>query len=87
MQVGMFPAGGVTLDLARLVTREVDYLGSFRFLDEITDAVNLLATGTDLAPMLTYTFDVRDAETAFRTALDRKISNKGILQFVSEAEP
>ncbi len=29
MQVGMFPAGDVTLDLARLVKREVDYLGSF----------------------------------------------------------
>ncbi|MGH3894228.1 MAG: zinc-binding dehydrogenase [Rhodococcus qingshengii] len=29
VQVGMFPAGDVTLDLARLVKREVDYLGSF----------------------------------------------------------
>ncbi|MFB9783565.1 MULTISPECIES: zinc-binding dehydrogenase [Rhodococcus] len=55
VQVGMLPAGDISLDPARLVTREVDYLGSFRFLDEITDAVKLLAAGTDLTPMLTHT--------------------------------
>lgn len=82
VQVGMLPAGDITLDLARLVTREVDYLGSFRFLDEVTDAVNLLAAGTDLTPMLTHTFDVADAESAFRTALDRTISNKVVLKLI-----
>ena len=64
VQVGMLPAGDITLDLGRLVTREADYLGSFRFLNEFTDAVKLLATRTDLAAMLTHTFYVRDAETA-----------------------
>ena len=82
MQVGMLPAGDIILDLARLVTKEVDYRGSFRFLDEITDAVNLLAAGADLAPMLTHTLDIGDAEVAFRTALDRTLSNKVLASIV-----
>lgn len=81
VQVGMLPTGEVPMDLALLVTREVSYLGSFRFIDEITDAVDLLSAGLDLEPMLTHTFVVDDAQLAFSTALDRNSASKVLLDF------
>jgi L-idonate 5-dehydrogenase len=81
VQVGMLPQGEAAMDLALLVTREVSYHGSFRFLDEITDAVELLSSGLDIEPMLTHTFGIDDAPAAFATALDRNRASKVMLDF------
>ncbi|TWS20342.1 zinc-binding dehydrogenase, partial [Tsukamurella conjunctivitidis] len=42
VQVGNTPAGEVPSALGQLVTREIEYIGSFRFVDEITDAVRAM---------------------------------------------
>jgi len=82
VQVGNLPAGLVQAELAALVSREIDYRGTYRFVDEISDALAYLADGLDVEPVLTHTFDADDAEEAFRTATDRSTgSSKVLLKF------
>lgn len=68
VQVGNLPGGAHPADLAALVSREIDYRGSYRFVDEISDALRLLADGLDVEPMLTHTFDLDQVEQAFHVA-------------------
>lgn len=51
--------------------QEIDYRGSLRFVDEITDGVRALA----------HTFHADDAYTAFETALDPSVAGKVLLSF------
>jgi L-idonate 5-dehydrogenase len=82
VQVGNLPAGHVTVELAALVSREIDYRGTYRFVDEISTALDYLAGGLDVEPVLTHTFDADDAAEAFRTASDRGTgSSKVLLKF------
>ncbi|WP_152362675.1 L-idonate 5-dehydrogenase [Microlunatus speluncae] len=68
VQVGNLPGGPQPADLAALVSRELDYRGSYRFVDEITDALRLLAGGLDIEPLLTHTFDLGQVTEAFEVA-------------------
>ena len=45
VQVGNLPGTAVSAVLGDLVTREITWIGSYRFIDEITDAVRPCATG------------------------------------------
>jgi L-idonate 5-dehydrogenase len=40
VQVGNLPADEVSAALGNIVTREIDYRGSYRFIDEISEALN-----------------------------------------------
>ena len=71
VQVGNMPAGEVPAALGQIVTREIEYVGSYRFIDEISDAIQAMADGLDVEPLLTHTFDIDDALEAFQTAGDR----------------
>lgn len=79
VQVGNLPAGEVPVALGQLVTREIEYVGSYRFADEITDAIQAMAEGLDVEPLLTHTFDIAEAEEAFRTASDRSLGSSKVL--------
>lgn len=68
VQVGNLPVGPQPTELAALVTREIDYRGSYRFVDEISDALELLADGLDVEPLLTHTFALERAVEAFTVA-------------------
>ncbi|MDQ0819352.1 L-idonate 5-dehydrogenase [Arthrobacter sp. V4I6] len=82
VQVGNLPAGPVSVELAALVSREIDYRGTYRFEDEISTALDYLADGLDVEPVLSHTFDADDAAEAFRTASDRGTgSSKVLLKF------
>lgn len=81
VQVGMLPPQAIPIDLSQLVTKEIDYRGSLRFVDEITDAVRALADGLDVDPLLAHTFHADDANTAFETALDPTVAGKVLLSF------
>ena len=62
--------------------REVDYRGTFRFVDEISTALQYLAEGLDIEPLLTHEFAAEDAVEAFRVAGDRGTgSSKVLLRF------
>lgn len=54
MKVGNLPGGEVPVALGGIVTREVTYRGSYRFVDEISDALRLMAEGVDVSPLMTY---------------------------------
>ncbi len=81
VQVGNLPAEAVQARLGRLVSREIDLRGSYRFVDEISDAVAALAEGLDIGPVVSHEFGLDDLEQAFATAADSRSSCKVLLRF------
>lgn len=74
VQVGNLPAGPHPTDLAALVSREIEYRGSYRFVDEISDALALLADGLDVEPMISHTYGLDRVAEAFEVAAGRDSS-------------
>ena len=70
VQVGNLPGAPSPVALGQLVTREITWIGSYRFVEEITDALRAMADGLDVTPLVTHTVDLADAVTALRTAAD-----------------
>lgn len=79
VQVGNLPTTEISVALGQLVTREIDYRGSYRFVDEIADAIDLMRDGLDVEPILTHEFAIDDALTAFQTAADRSTGSSKVL--------
>ena len=79
VQVGNLPGGQVQAVLGNIVTREINYRGSYRFIDEITDAVELMANGVDMSPLQTHEFGIDDAARAFATAADRSTGSSKVM--------
>jgi L-idonate 5-dehydrogenase len=75
VQVGMM--GDTPVPINRLMSREVDFVGAFRFDAEYAWAVRDLAAGAiDVAPLLTHSFPLERATEAFAVAADRARSMK-----------
>ncbi|WAJ33681.1 L-idonate 5-dehydrogenase [Arthrobacter sp. FX8] len=70
IQVGNLPGTPAASALGDLVTREITWIGSYRFVDEITDALQAMKEGLDVSPIITHKFDIGDAEQAMQTAAD-----------------
>lgn len=79
VQVGNLPAGEVSAALGNIVTREIDYRGSYRFVDEISEALTMLAGPVDFSPVITHTFDLAQAQQAFEVAADRSTGSSKVL--------
>lgn len=79
VQVGNLPSGPVPVELAPLVTREIEYLGTYRFIDEISDALDLMAGTLDVEPLLTHSFPMEAAAEAFAVAADRSTGSSKVL--------
>ena len=79
VQVGNRPAGEAPGALGQLVTRGIEYVGSYRFVDEVTDAVQAMADGLDVEPLITHTFGIDEAQRAFETAGDRTTGSSKVL--------
>lgn len=79
VQVGNLPGGKVEAALGAVVTREIDYRGSYRFVDEISDALTLMAQGLDVEPLLTHTFPIDEAQQAFEVAADRSTGSSKVM--------
>jgi L-idonate 5-dehydrogenase len=71
VQVGNLPGAESPAALGDLVTREITWIGSYRFVDEITDAVAAMAAGLDVSPLMTHEFHLDEAVTAMQVAADR----------------
>lgn len=80
VQVGNLPLAPAPAALGELVTREITLTGSYRFVDEITEAVRLLADGIDLSPLITGVFELADAAAAITTAADGATAGKVLLR-------
>ncbi|MGI9416670.1 MAG: L-idonate 5-dehydrogenase [Geminicoccaceae bacterium] len=82
VQIGMLPSAAVSLAVNLLMSKEIDYRGSFRFHDEYAMAVDFLGSGKiDVTPLLTDSYPIDDAAAAFAAAADRERSIKVQLTF------
>jgi L-idonate 5-dehydrogenase len=68
VQVGNLPGTPAPAQLGDLVTREITWVGSYRFVEEISDALRALQDGLDVAPLVTHRFDLDQAAEALATA-------------------
>jgi L-idonate 5-dehydrogenase len=75
------PGGAANLYTARLVTREVALVGSYRFGPEFDQALTLLASGFSSKSVVSHSFMLEDAEQAFELASDRAVASKVVLRF------
>lgn len=77
VQVGMLPAGPQPIALATILSKEVQVRPSFRFDDEINEAVTLLSDQPEIAQaVITHIFPAAEAATAFSVAKDSAQSGK-----------
>jgi L-idonate 5-dehydrogenase len=79
LQLGVLPAGALSVELAALVAKELTLLGSQRFEVELDDAVHLLATQPDLADIITAVHPIDNAPAAFAAATDPTVGGKVVL--------
>ncbi|MCU1434018.1 MAG: L-idonate 5-dehydrogenase [Pseudarthrobacter sp.] len=79
VQVGNLPAGEVPAALGNIVTREIDYRGSYRFVDEISAALELMAGGVDVSPLMTHEVSIADALAGFELAADRTSGSSKVM--------
>ncbi|MGI5425623.1 L-idonate 5-dehydrogenase [Streptomyces sp. CA-179760] len=70
VQVGNLPGTAEPAVLGDLVTREITWIGSYRFVDEIDDALTALRDGLDISPVITHRFSLEQAEQALTIAAD-----------------
>ena len=80
VQVGNLPSGEISVALGQLVTREIDYRGSYRFVDEISEAIALMDGTVDVTPLMTHQFDIDEARQAFEAADPTSGSSKVMLR-------
>ena len=80
VQLGL--GGDMTLPLQAMTAKELVLKGSFRFHEEFFTGVSLMRKGLiDVAPFITQTFALDEAEAAFRTAGDRTRAMKAQIAF------
>lgn len=75
-QVGMVPNEERPVNLAPAISKELVVLGVFRFVDEIDEAVRLLASTPALASVVTHVIGSDEVERAFEVARDSSVSGK-----------
>lgn len=85
--LGLLPPGELPVPVNLMITREINFLGSFRFVAEIDEAVLLLAAGLPVDAVITHEFDADDAEAALEMAADARRSTKVLLAFGETSQP
>jgi L-idonate 5-dehydrogenase len=82
VQIGILPPGMTNTPINRILAKELNFFGTFRFHQEFAWAVNALVTGRiNVSPILTAEFSFQDAVQAFELAADRRKAMKVSLQF------
>ena len=81
VQVGMLGAGNHEIAIAPLVAKEVQLRGTFRFKDEIDQAVQLLSENSWISAAITHTFTAEEAVAAFAMAKNSEESGKVLIEF------
>ncbi|GAB3189224.1 zinc-binding dehydrogenase [Nesterenkonia suensis] len=78
VQVGMVPTTPRPMDLSPVIAKEVRYVGTFRFDEEIEAAMDLLARRPQIEQVITHELDPGDPEALFAAAGDAERSGKVI---------
>jgi L-idonate 5-dehydrogenase len=77
VQVGLMPPGLSPAPINRIITKELEFVGTFRFHREFAWAVDAIGSGRiNLDPLLTAQFGFQDAVNAFKLAGDRRRAMK-----------
>lgn len=77
--VGMLPSGDCDVPFHHMSTREIDLVSTFRQNNVFRQAVDMLVSGNvDPLPVLTSTFPLDAAHSAFEASLDREANIKVI---------
>jgi len=79
-QIGMMGAGPQPLELALLISKEIQLRGCFRFNDEVDDAIALLASDPRFDQVITHEMKADDAVEAFTIAKDAQASGKVLIR-------
>ncbi|WP_169166620.1 L-idonate 5-dehydrogenase [Cellulomonas taurus] len=79
VQVGNLPGTEITAVLGDLITRELTWVGSYRFAEEVDEAITALAEGLEVDPLMTHVFDLEDARAAMETAADRSTGSSKVM--------
>jgi L-idonate 5-dehydrogenase len=87
VQVGNLPGTAAPVVLGDLVTRELTWIGSYRFSEEVDDALAALAAGLDVDPLMTHVFAIEDAEEAMRVAADRSSGSSKVMLRLGQDPP
>ena len=70
------------VDFAKLLTREIKLVGTYRFIDEFAEAVRqIVAEEVDLRPMISAEMSLDDPDAAFDRALDKADALKVMVHF------
>ncbi|WP_232549871.1 L-idonate 5-dehydrogenase [Propioniciclava soli] len=84
VQVGNLPNEPIAVNLGPMVSKELEYRATFRFNDEMDEAVALLASRPELGQIVTHVIDADDAERAFAVARDAQASGKVLVSLWGE---
>jgi len=79
VQVGMVPDVPRPINIAPFISKEVRWCGSFRFKDEIDEAIRRLELNPSIEDVITHEFTADDAQAAFAIARDSDASGKVIV--------
>ena len=79
VQVGNLPGTPAQAMLGDLVTREITWIGSYRFVEEISDALLAMRDGLDVAPLITHSFALDQAAEALAVAADRTSGSSKVM--------
>lgn len=79
IQLGMLPNEPRGVVFAPMLSKEVTFIGSFRFNDEIDEALTLLAEHPEIADVITHVVPADDAERAFAVAGNAAESGKVVV--------
>ncbi|MEU5032011.1 L-idonate 5-dehydrogenase [Streptomyces sp. LZ34] len=85
VQVGNLPGTPALAVLGDLVTREITWIGSYRFVDEIDDALRALRDGLDVTPLITHRFPLERAEEALALAADPQSGSSKVMLRLADA--
>ena len=80
VQVGNVPNENRPVNLAPLVSKEIQLLGTFRFNTEIDDAIALLDKNPQIEQVITHVLPIEDVDEAFAIAADSEISGKVLVE-------
>ena len=80
VQVGMLGASAQPIEIAPLISKEIQLRGSFRFHDEITEAIKLLSENPWVKSIITHELPMADALEAFSLAKDAEKSGKVLVR-------
>lgn len=80
VQVGILPNAEIAVNLAPMLSKEAQLIGSWRFVDEIDEAVAMLATDPRFDDVVTHVLPMTEAVQAFEMARDSSRSAKVLLQ-------